>query len=264
MRRAIRYEPGPVPLAPSTKDKWIYPVHEQFPLREYQLQITQTAIFANTLVSLPTGLGKTLIAAVVLYNYYRWFPTGKVVFLAPTLPLVNQQVEACYKIMGIPAEDTALLTGRVQATARKRLWNERRVFFCTPQTVEKDLQAGRCPSKLIVTIVFDEAHKASGAYAYTKIIEYIEQEKQAKYRILALSATPGSEIKSIQKVIDALRISKVEARVDTDSSVAKYIHKRREEIVIVQQVNTVMAIERMLNNILFPLLGGLREHGRAT
>ena len=33
----------------------------------------------NTLVSLPTGLGKTLIAAVVMYNYYRWFPTGKVV-----------------------------------------------------------------------------------------------------------------------------------------------------------------------------------------
>lgn len=41
--------------------------------------MSQTAIMANTLVSLPTGLGKTLIAAVVMYNYYRWFPTGKVV-----------------------------------------------------------------------------------------------------------------------------------------------------------------------------------------
>jgi len=48
------------------------------------------------LVSLPTGLGKTLIAAVVMYNYYRWFPTGKVIFMAPTLPLVTQQVRVSY------------------------------------------------------------------------------------------------------------------------------------------------------------------------
>lgn len=47
------------------------------PLRDYQLAITKTALFSNTLVALPTGLGKTLIAAVVMYNYFRWFPEGK-------------------------------------------------------------------------------------------------------------------------------------------------------------------------------------------
>ena len=41
--------------------------------------MSHSAIMQNTLVSLPTGLGKTLIAAVVMYNYYRWFPQGKVV-----------------------------------------------------------------------------------------------------------------------------------------------------------------------------------------
>lgn len=40
------------------------------------------------------GLGKTFIAAVVMYNYYRWFPLGKLIFMAPTKPLVAQQV--CY------------------------------------------------------------------------------------------------------------------------------------------------------------------------
>uniref|UniRef100_A0A803PMF5 Helicase/UvrB N-terminal domain-containing protein n=1 Tax=Cannabis sativa TaxID=3483 RepID=A0A803PMF5_CANSA len=44
------------------------------PLRDYQLAITKKALFSNTLVALPTGLGKTLIAAVVMYNYFRWFP----------------------------------------------------------------------------------------------------------------------------------------------------------------------------------------------
>jgi len=36
------------------------------------------ALFTNTLIALPTGLGKTFIAAVVMYNYFRWFPEGNV------------------------------------------------------------------------------------------------------------------------------------------------------------------------------------------
>lgn len=42
--------------------------------RAYQVDIIQTALLQNTLVCLPTGLGKTLIAAVVMYNFTRWFP----------------------------------------------------------------------------------------------------------------------------------------------------------------------------------------------
>jgi hypothetical protein len=53
---------------------WMYPTN--YPVREYQRDISQRALFHNTLVCLPTGLGKTLIAAVVIYNYYRWFPNG--------------------------------------------------------------------------------------------------------------------------------------------------------------------------------------------
>jgi superfamily II DNA or RNA helicase len=53
---------------------WIYPTN--YPVREYQLEICKQALFTNTLVCLPTGLGKTLIAAVVMYNFYRWYPQG--------------------------------------------------------------------------------------------------------------------------------------------------------------------------------------------
>lgn len=57
------------------------------------------------------GLGKTFIAAVVMYNFYRWYPQGKILFMAPTKPLVAQQIEACYNVMGIPQEHTAQMTG---------------------------------------------------------------------------------------------------------------------------------------------------------
>lgn len=95
----------------SSAKVWIYPTN--FPIREYQLKISEAALFQNTLVCLPTGLGKTFIAAVVMYNFYRWYPSGKIVFMAPTKPLVAQQIEACYKVMGIPQAHMAELTGKL-------------------------------------------------------------------------------------------------------------------------------------------------------
>lgn len=89
--------------------QWIYPVN--YPIRDYQFNIVQKCLFKNTLVCLPTGLGKTFIAAVVMFNFYRWYPDGKVVFLAPTKPLVAQQIEACHNIMGIPQTHLAEMTG---------------------------------------------------------------------------------------------------------------------------------------------------------
>lgn len=51
---------------------WIYPA--SVPERAYQVAIVERALLHNTLVCLPTGLGKTFIAAVVMYNFFRWFP----------------------------------------------------------------------------------------------------------------------------------------------------------------------------------------------
>lgn len=48
-----------------------------------------------------------------MYNYYRWFPQGKIVFMAPTRPLVAQQIRACYDIMAIPTKDTVEMTGKL-------------------------------------------------------------------------------------------------------------------------------------------------------
>ena len=88
---------------------YIYPVN--YPVREYQFDIIMKVLMKNTLVVLPTGLGKTFIAAVVMYNFYRWYPQGKIIFMAPTKPLVSQQIQACYDVTGTPIDDTAEMTG---------------------------------------------------------------------------------------------------------------------------------------------------------
>lgn len=157
-----QYQAGPIPICENTKHNWIYPINTLFPERTYQLQMSYTSIMSNTLVSLPTGLGKTLVAAVVMYNYYRWFPQGKVVFIAPTRPLVSQQILACYKIMGIPEVHTAEISGRSKPDSRVAMWTNKRCFFATPQTLVKDIQENRCNPRNIVCVVMDEAHRATG------------------------------------------------------------------------------------------------------
>ncbi len=119
--------------------------------------------------------------------------------MAPSKPLVDQQISACHSIMGIPEHDTAHLEGSVPADKRSVLWESKRVFFCTPQTLLNDLMTARCDPRQVVCLVVDEAHKATDNYAYTSIVAEICRVSD-HMRVLALSATPGSDTAKIQKV----------------------------------------------------------------
>jgi hypothetical protein len=146
---------------------WIYPTN--YEKRDYQYKIVSAALFQNTLVVLPTGLGKTFIAAVVMFNYCRWYPTGKIIFTAPTKPLVAQQMDACAKVMGIRKSEMCEMTGGVNPEERKRLWLEKRVFFLTPQTLNNDLVKSTCPWSKVRCLIIDEAHRALGQHAYCQV-----------------------------------------------------------------------------------------------
>ena len=96
---------------------WIYPAGKTF--RTYQFKIVRSALFRNTLVTLPTGLGKTFIASTVMFNFYRWFKDGLIFFVAPTRPLINQQVDSFINtITEVPLCDIKELTGTTNANKR--------------------------------------------------------------------------------------------------------------------------------------------------
>uniref|UniRef100_I3J6F7 ATP-dependent RNA helicase FANCM n=1 Tax=Oreochromis niloticus TaxID=8128 RepID=I3J6F7_ORENI len=214
----------------SSAKVWIYPTN--YPIREYQLKISEAALFQNTLVCLPTGLGKTFIASVVMYNFYRWYPSGKIVFMAPTKPLVAQQIEACYKVMGIPQAHMAELTGSTAAKQRQEVWRSKRVFFLTPQVMVNDLSRDTCPAQQVKCVVIDEAHKALGNHAYCQVIKLLGSQT-LQFRILALSATPGGDTKSVQSVISNLLISHIELRSEDSPDIRAHSHQRNVEKVVV-------------------------------
>ncbi|CAH2071635.1 unnamed protein product, partial [Iphiclides podalirius] len=215
-----------------TGKTWIYPTN--YPVRDYQFNIIKASILKNTLVSLPTGLGKTFIAAVIMYNFYRWYPLGKIVFTAPTRPLVAQQIDACYNIIAIPPKDTIEMTGHMQVNTRKTHWETKRVFFATPQVIYNDIKSGICPGDKIRCLVIDEAHRARGNYAYCQIVSTLTEMGHKTYRLLALSATPGSKVDDVITVVKNLHIAHLELRTENCIDVAPYSHSRKINTVIVQ------------------------------
>lgn len=219
------------PFDRTTLPTWIYPVN--YPVRSYQWNIVKKALFSNTLVALPTGLGKTFIAAVVMFNYWRWFPTSKIVFMAPTRPLVTQQIEACYSICGLPQTDTIELTGNLPPNQRRAFWMSKRVFFVTPQIMQNDLQSKICPAEKIVCLVVDEAHKATGNYAYTEVVKLVSK-CHGEFRVLALTATPGTNIQGVQTVIDNLRIANVQIRTEDSMDIQQHMHGKNIQTRVVK------------------------------
>ncbi|XP_033734152.1 Fanconi anemia group M protein-like [Pecten maximus] len=250
-------------VAPEGFDKfagktWIYPTN--YPVRDYQFNICQQALYKNTMVTLPTGLGKTFIAAVVMYNFYRWYPQGKVVFMAPTKPLVAQQIEACYNIMGIPQADTAEMTGNMAPTERKRIWQEKRVFFLTPQVLTNDLSRGTCPAVRVRCLVVDEAHKALGNHAYCQVVRELIKYTE-NFRILSLSATPGSDIKAVQQVLSNLLISHIEIRTEESIDIRQFSHERKVEKIVVPLGDELTEVKKAYIQVMDVVVGRLKRQG---
>nr|CCA17392.1 DEAD/DEAH box RNA helicase putative [Albugo laibachii Nc14]CCA24367.1 DEAD/DEAH box RNA helicase putative [Albugo laibachii Nc14] len=232
-----------------------------YQIREYQVSIAEKAMYHNTLVSLPTGLGKTLIASVVMHNFYRWFPNGKVIFLAPTKPLVTQQIQACYEINGLPLDQTAEIQGNVPKESRRKWWKQKRIFFCTPQSFTNDVKEGIFKdAHQIVCLIIDEAHRARGNYAYCMAIQELKRYTNW-FRIVALSATPGSKVEFIQEIITNLQISHIEARTMDDSDVKKYMFERKEEIIKCPVSEEIKVIGNLIDRLLEKLLHRLAQYG---
>ena len=200
--------------------RWIYP--NNMPVRGYQKAAVEMALFNNALIVLPTGFGKTFIAAVVMYNFYRWYPEGKVIFVAPTKPLVAQQIQECKKISGIPNCDCIEVTGTTSAAKRETYWREKRVIFATPQVIDNDLHNHLVNAKSIRCIVIDEAHRAQGSYSYVNIVKFLYENNRDGFRVLALSATPGSDIQKVQQVMQNLFINEVMFRSETSIDLMHY------------------------------------------
>ncbi|HJH32303.1 MAG TPA: DEAD/DEAH box helicase [Methanosarcinaceae archaeon] len=195
--------------------------------RLYQLNLAGTALSASSLVVLPTGLGKTIIALLVIVSRLEKIG-GKVLVLSPTKPLVEQHASFFKNTLLLPEEEILTFTGSLLPAKRAEMWKTGKVIVSTPQVIENDLLTKRINLNDVSHITFDEAHRAVGNYAYTYIAEkYFEQAGNPL--ILGITASPGSDNEKIAEVCEALHVRSVAVKTETDSDVAPYVHEKEIE-----------------------------------
>lgn len=206
---------------------------ESFQPRAYQAKIAEAAAQTNTLVVLPTGLGKTMIAIMVAAEVLGRRQGSKVMVLAPTRPLVMQHFQSFKRQLKLPEEAFAVLTGTVEPGERELLWRKARVVFATPQTVYNDVKRGRVSLKEVSLAVFDEAHRSVRDYTYTKLAgayrEYADHPL-----ILGLTASPGSSKARVDEIKKSLFIERIEARTEQSEDVREYVERTNIEAVKVK------------------------------
>jgi ERCC4-related helicase len=193
--------------------------------REYQLAIAKQCVAKNSLVVLPTGLGKTLIAVYVAAKTLEQYPKdNKVIILAPTRPLISQHYEFFKKFLTIPEELFTVLTGKTPPEQRTHLFNKNRLLFYTPQTLRNDIASKKYSLANVCLIVFDEAHHSMRDYPYSLIAdEYMEQNPDGN--ILGLTASPGASKEKIKELCNNLHINlkNIYTRIRTDDDVKDYL-----------------------------------------
>jgi ERCC4-related helicase len=224
--------------------------------REYQRKIAASAVESNTLVVLPTGLGKTAIALRVAAEFLRRYPARSILFLAPTRPLVVQHARMMAQTLDAP--EPVVLTGAVTPERRQALLKPPQLIVATPQVIANDLLAQGFPITALSLVIFDEAHRAVGDYPYVALGAAL---RGSDVRVLAMTASPGARIERVREVWGNLGVSRFERRSASDPDVMPYTHGIQVEPVIVPLPTQVRHLGILLQTVVRRQVEALQKYG---
>ncbi len=231
--------------------------------RLYQeVLVSRIADKGNTLVVAPTALGKTIVAVMLTAYLLEHQPEKKILFLAPTKPLVVQHEKSYKKFMAIDENDIVAITGTTKTNEREKLYKTKKIINATPQTIENDLLTGKIRLDDFGLVIFDEAHRAIGDYAYV-FINLQLQKQNPKALVLALTASPGSEEEHIQDVCRNLSIKNIEIKDASDHDVKPYVNEIEIDWVKVDLPQDFMKIKQHLEEFQEKQLKTLKSLGVA-
>jgi Fanconi anemia group M protein len=109
-------------------------------------------------------------------------------------------------------------------------------------------------------IVFDEAHRAVGEYAYVFIAKkYADQGKNQLS--LALTASPGSSKEKIDEIMNNLNIEDVEIKTDKDHDVRQYVEKMNVDWVKIEFPENFKKLKQLLESAIKDYLNSLKKKG---
>ena len=163
---------------------------------------------------------------------------GGILFLAPTRVLVNQHFEFLKE--HVLLDDIGIVTGEDLLSKRKKLWINS-IVCATPEITRNDLQRGAVSPEQFSLVIFDEAHRAVGDYAYTSIANSFSND----VHFLAMTATLPSD----------------KQKADESPDVKPYIQETKTEWINVDLPPDMKAIQTCLKLALDERYTQLRKNG---
>ncbi len=228
--------------------------------RGYQANIARLAGKEDTLVVLPTGLGKTVVATLVLADALE-AGAQRLLILAPTKPLVEQHAEFLADALAAPwNERVNTLTGHMAPAKREAAYKEPGIICATPQVIQNDLVRGSLDIAAIDWMVFDECHRAVGDYPYAFLGDELRR-KHPKCRRLGLTASPGHDVTKIDEVRRNLGLLHVEIRTPQDADVREFIQETEVEWETLPLPANMARVSKRLHDALADRVRHLKAQG---
>ncbi|KAM6559383.1 hypothetical protein CsatA_028622 [Cannabis sativa] len=164
--------------------------------RRYQLEMYEVATKKNTIAVMETGAGKTLIAVMLIQSIGQTIKSAQVkkiiIFLAPTVHLVNQQFEVIKSLTEFEVGEC--YGGKGVDDWTEQVWqneiNQHDVLVMTPQVLLDALRRAFFSLESVGLMVIDECHRATGNHPYTKIMKEFYHKCSSKPKIFGMTASP--------------------------------------------------------------------------
>ncbi|KAF2073447.1 hypothetical protein CYY_005232 [Polysphondylium violaceum] len=179
---------------------------------DYQIESFHQAIEENTILVLPTGMGKTLVSILTLLEMHRLnggmndkFEKRLSLFLVDRVPLANQQYDTIKEMTGLKV---LLCHGQIKhrdllIEISKKKYD---VLVGTVDSVLNLIEDGFLSIFDFHFITFDEIHHASPGHGYCKMMEHVNRmEYSLRPRILGLTASLVENSLSYDRCIASMK-----------------------------------------------------------
>ncbi|KAI3454024.1 hypothetical protein Pfo_010687 [Paulownia fortunei] len=193
--------------------------------RDYQLKVYEAAMMRNTIAVLETGVGKTMIAVMMIKEIGKSLKNNGgnklIVFLAPTVHLVHQAFPMCATyliIIGCAWQQYKEIKSQTELAVEEyygargvdewndKTWekeiNEHDVLVMTPQILLDALRKAYLSFEVFCFIVLDECHRATGNHPYARIMKEFYHKSTRRPKIFGMTASP-----TIRKGVSSIKDS---------------------------------------------------------
>ena len=212
--------------------------------RGYQIRALKNALTSSCLMVMPTGFGKTAVQWMLMAETLR-LSDKKIILIAPTTGLVDQQQRMAREMINIDPETIVRYTGETPPNKRRSLWDNGKILMATSQVIRNDAINGVITLDDVALLIFDEAHHATGNHPYAQVGDLFLNANPEGYT-LGATASPGTTKASILEVAKRLAIDRLDISKRDEAMLKPYAVELQNDIVPVELPDT-------LKSLIYPL-----------